>query len=423
MTGDEFPPQLLDPHETLVVELTPAGRGAVAVVLAAGPDATRAVDQCFMAVRGRPLADAPNGRILLGRWGGPDGEELVVCRRDERHVEIHCHGGMAAVASVISQLERQGCRRILWQEWLRRTSADPIRTAAQIALSQAPTARTATILLDQYHGALATAIRAASEAISAGEWQRAGEVINAVLAHRDVGAHLTTPWQVVLAGPPNVGKSSLMNSLAGYERAIVSPLHGTTRDVVTTLTAIDGWPVRLSDTAGLRTPQDAIESAGVALATEAIARADMVLLVHDATCSTAIDEPASETTAAANEGTLSCLPERTHLIHVWNKIDLVANPWRSVLASEIRAGSPSERHGEKVVFTSAITGAGIAQLVNAISQAIVSVAPAAGDAVPFSTEQVAALAAASTAIASRNARAACRVLNSLLKKGTGSRNT
>jgi tRNA modification GTPase len=321
---------------------------------------------------------------------------------------------MAAVASVISQLERQGCRRILWQEWLRRTSADPIRTAAQIALSQAPTARTATILLDQYHGALATAIRAASEAISAGEWQRAGEVINAVLAHRDVGAHLTTPWQVVLAGPPNVGKSSLMNSLAGYERAIVSPLHGTTRDIVTTLTAFDGWPVRLSDTAGLRTPQDAIESAGVALATEAIARADLVLLVHDATRSTAIDEPASETTAAADEGTLSCLPETTHLIHVWNKIDLVADPRRSVLASEIRAGSASKRRGEKIVFTSAITGDGIAQLVNAISQAIVSVAPAAGDAVPFSTEQVAALAAASTAIASRNAGAACRVLDPLL---------
>ena len=83
-------------------------------------------------------------------------------------------------------------------------------------------------------------------------------------------------------GAPNVGKSSLINALAGYERAIVSAMPGTTRDVVTVTTAIDGWPVQLSDTAGFRDTQDELESAGIELATLALSRAEVVMYVHDA---------------------------------------------------------------------------------------------------------------------------------------------
>ena len=83
-------------------------------------------------------------------------------------------------------------------------------------------------------------------------------------------------------GAPNVGKSSLINALAGYERAIVSPTPGTTRDVVTVTTAIDGWPVQLSDTAGFRETQDELESAGIELATTTLSRAELAIFVHDA---------------------------------------------------------------------------------------------------------------------------------------------
>ena len=72
------------------------------------------------------------------------------------------------------------------------------------------------------------------------------------VAARSVGLRLVSGWRVVLAGRPNVGKSRLLNALAGYERAIVDPTPGTTRDVVTVRTALDGWPVELADTAGLR---------------------------------------------------------------------------------------------------------------------------------------------------------------------------
>ncbi len=89
--------------------------------------------------------------------------------------------------------------------------------------------------------------------------------LDAVLRWTDLGTHLATPWRVVLAGAPNVGKSSLINALLGYGRAIVFDQPGTTRDVVTADAAIEGWPITLADTAGLHDASDATESAGIAL--------------------------------------------------------------------------------------------------------------------------------------------------------------
>ena len=87
---------------------------------------------------------------------------------------------------------------------------------------------------------------------------------------------------MVIAGPPNVGKSSLINALLGFQRAIVFDLPGTTRDVVTAVTALDGWPVELSDTAGLRSSDDPLELAGIEQAHRQAAAADCLLLVFDA---------------------------------------------------------------------------------------------------------------------------------------------
>src|SRR4029453_3197945 len=100
--------------------------------------------------------------------------------------------------------------------------------------------------------ALGGAVRQVVAEITREDWSDAVELLGAVLEFAELGQHLTAPWRVVLAGPPNVGKSSLINALAGYQRTIVSHVPGTTRDVVTTTTAIDGWPVELADTAGLR---------------------------------------------------------------------------------------------------------------------------------------------------------------------------
>ena len=377
---------------TYVVELTPVGRGAVAVVLVAGPDAVRAVDNHFTPAGKLSIPAAPVGRILFGRWRA-SGEELVVCRRAEDRVEVHCHGGVAAVRAVTDSLQAEGCSPVPWREWIRQDPAlvgDKITCDAQIALADAVTMRTAGILLDQLNGALSAAIREGLAAVAAENWPQAATLIGALLERHDVGLHLTTPWRVVLAGPPNVGKSSLINALAGYERAIVSPIPGTTRDVVTLTTAIEGWPVVLADTAGLRASDDELESAGVELAQSALASADLAILVCDAM--------ASEVDGAQWKS----LPLRT--IEVRNKIDLLSES----------GGVEDDPARGSMIAVSALTGEGIAALAAAIGAALVPRPPAAGAAVPFTPAQYEVLVAAREAIERRHVATANEALLSLL---------
>ena len=142
---------------TFVVQLTPPGRGGVAVVLVAGPFAVPAVDSPFSAANGRPLDEQTIGRIVFGHWGvsneGP-GEELVVCLRAPDRVEVHPHGGVASVRAVLEDLVDAGCTHLDWKAWVAHDEPDPIFAAARIALADAPTERTAAILLDQWQGRL-----------------------------------------------------------------------------------------------------------------------------------------------------------------------------------------------------------------------------------------------------------------------------
>jgi tRNA modification GTPase len=363
---------------TVVVELTPTGRGAVAVVLVAGPRALTAVRQIFVPNTAWCESGPTVGRISLGRWGSEQGEELVVCRRETSQFEIHCHGGPAAVDGVINRLVSAGCRREGWREWLASQATtdsiearDPSMVAASIALSEATTARTAGILLEQLNGAMARTVEDVRAAISRNELDRAAELVDSVLRFREVGLHLTTPWRVVIAGPPNVGKSSLLNAIAGYQRAIVSPMPGTTRDVVTINTAIDGWPVHIVDTAGLRETQDELESAGVALAGAAIDSADLILAVSDA----------SQSMIAADFISWELLPTQ-RVLSVANKCDLV----------------PSPPPTPNTYYVSALTGQGIATLIAAIGRTLVPTAPPANAAIAFTPEQVAGLEVARAAI-------------------------
>jgi len=143
---------------------------------------------------------------------------------------------------------------------------------------------------------------------------------------------------VVLVGQPNVGKSSLLNRLAGEDLAIVTEVPGTTRDVIRQVIDLDGIPVRILDTAGLRAPTDVVESLGIARTWEAIARGDLVVLI--------IDVQGGETKEDAT--ILERLPAELPCIKVMNKVDLAPETPRV------------ERVGETItVWVSAKTGAGI----------------------------------------------------------------
>ena len=143
--------------------------------------------------------------------------------------------------------------------------------------------------------------------------------VDAVLARARQGALLREGISVVLAGQPNVGKSSLLNALAGAELAIVTPIAGTTRDKVSQTIQIEGVPVHVTDTAGLREAQDEIERIGVARSWAEIEAADVVLFMHDLTRLGQHDYDAGESVIA---GRLPAAHEASgRLLHVYNKAD------------------------------------------------------------------------------------------------------
>lgn len=137
------------------------------------------------------------------------------------------------------------------------------------------------------------------------------------------GALLREGIQVVIAGQPNAGKSSLLNALAEKELAIVTPIAGTTRDKVTEAIQIEGVPLHIVDTAGLRDPQaadvDTVEQIGIARAWDAIAQADAVLFVHDLTRLHQADYTAADAQIAAQ------LPAHVPVLHIGNKADIAQN--------------------------------------------------------------------------------------------------
>jgi tRNA modification GTPase len=163
------------------------------------------------------------------------------------------------------------------------------------------------------------------------------------------GSLLREGVHIVLAGQPNVGKSSLLNRLAGEEIAIVTDTPGTTRDAIRQSIEIGGVPAHIIDTAGLRSSDDAVEKIGVERAWTAIEKADLVLLLLDST--------RGET--AEDLAILKRLPSRLPCLHVMNKIDLLGRPPEKETSA-----------GKTVIWLSAKTGVGIDLLRNALLKAV-----------------------------------------------------
>ena len=363
--------------EGRVSVLTPAGRGAIAVVAAEGLAAAAAADLHFEAANRRPFHQQQIGRIVFGHWraAGDHREEVIACRQSAGQFELHCHGGVAAAARIVAALVEAGCRATTWQEWRRDGGECPIAAQADVALAAATTRRTAAILLDQRHGALAAALRAAASEMLRGDRAAARARLAELLRWSSLGRRLAEPWRVAIAGRPNVGKSSLLNAMVGYQRAIVFDQPGTTRDVLTADTAIDGWPVRLSDSAGIRESTDPLEAEGVSRAKAQLTQVDLVLWVLDAT-DIDMARPTAASAALMRDagGQANDLPKARALVTALNKVDRVA----------LRPDLP-------LLGVSALTGEGLDQLLAAIAQKLVPELPPAGAAIPFTSGQVASI--------------------------------
>ncbi len=354
---------------TIAAVATPPGRGAISMVRVSGAGALAAVgalgvDAARLGPRKAVLAALRRGGTALDQalvtwFPGPrsyTGEDVV---------EIACHGNPVVVAGVMEALLEAGVRAAGPGEFTRRafengrldlTQAEAV--AELIAARSDAAARSALALAS---GALRRRIDAMREVLlgtlahleawidfpeeditpdsAAGMRAALGGQLGAVdelLATADAGRVLREGLRTVLAGRPNAGKSSLLNALLGRDRAIVAPEPGTTRDTVEEWVAVEGVPLHLIDTAGIRDDGlGVVERAGVERSRQALAAADLVLHVFDGS------QPwgAEESRLAAE-----CPGERT--IRVANKSDL---PWAG--------GAP-----EGVVRVSAVTGAGLAAL-------------------------------------------------------------
>jgi len=159
------------------------------------------------------------------------------------------------------------------------------------------------------------------KADAAGQLARLQQAVQVVLQKASQGALLREGITVVIAGQPNAGKSSLLNALAGAELAIVTPIAGTTRDKVQQTIQIEGVPIHVVDTAGLRPSDDAVEQIGIARAWEAIEGADAVLFLHDLVRADATEYIAAD--AVITRAIAEKLSDGVPVIDVWNKADAV----------------------------------------------------------------------------------------------------
>jgi len=349
--------------------LTPPGEGGIGVIQLSGAGSHEIVRSLF---RGRRPADfASTDRLHYGHLVKNDEllDEVLVAVTDASPggptFEINCHGGIVAVERVMAALEALGARRV--ERAPSDDHLDAIQYEAAQALPRALSRQAVRLLLEQYGGALSRELAAAARLAP----REAGTVIQGLLATARLGIALCAPRRVVIAGSPNVGKSTLFNALLGDARAIVTDVPGTTRDFISEFIVLSGVPFEIVDTAGLRQTDHIVEREGVRLTREQVACADVVLLVIDA--SAPHEEDLSDVRRlAAREGAV--------LLVVANKIDLVA-------------GNPELlRFADSSV--SAATGEGIAALEKRIVAATVGNDRYSGGPAVFTERQRRALSAA-----------------------------
>jgi len=355
----------MPPSEPTCCLLTNSGRGAVAVVGIAGPidRLTQVVDPLFKPVGSRSfqtLVQQTEQVIFYGQWKST-AEDLVVVKT-KFGVEIHCHGGDAASAAIVDDLVHSGCESVQQQAW-RLLHCDRWQAETETAICAATTTRTAGLLLKALQNQT-TALAELSAKIAGQQIPAAVADIEHALSWADFGISLTTPRSVVFCGHPNVGKSSLVNAIAGFQRAIVNSQAGTTRDVLSQSTAIDGWPIELKDTAGLRVSEDRVEALGIEKAKQEIARSQIRCLVFSC----------EDNDLTVHRELLQSLNPQ---LVVFNKSDLVPN---SQVPTELDfAGS--------VLVVSATDQAGLKSLVSQIADVLAPKLPADKDWFPVSTWQ------------------------------------
>jgi tRNA modification GTPase len=404
--------------DTIAALATPAGRGALAVIRLSGPDAYAIASHVVSPWRTEPriarlatLRDPASGKVIdhpvVTVYAAPrsyTGEDLV---------ELSVHGGELVPVLALGALLAAGAREALPGEFTRRAVAngkmDVLQAEGVGDLIDAQSRAMHDAAIGQLEGSLSRRIATLRDAVIGLESRIAYDIdfpeeddgpipververgirelldaLDALLATAATGEMLRRGALVVIAGAPNAGKSSLFNAILGSTRAIVTDIPGTTRDAIEAVADIGSWPVRLVDTAGLRETGDVVERLGIEVSERYLADADAVLACGES------DESLAFTAARARS--LTAAP----VVMVRTKADLVADSYENAPVIATGGGSPegygagqlvansyylSRRttdapsrladgggaHGVPVAV-SAVTGAGLGELADALSR-------------------------------------------------------
>ena len=375
--------------DTIAAIATGHSPTAIGIVRLSGEGCFALCDKVFRAANGRPFSEQPSHKMAFGEM--LDGQGRVIDQglavrfpgphsyTGEDSAEFHCHGSPVVLRELLDALFAAGARQAKAGEFTQRAflngRLDLTQAEAVIDLIDAETAAAARNAAAQLDGGLRRVLEPiqdsllditsrfyavvdypdediedvkpeqVAEALSSAEKQ-----LSSLLATCQRGKVLKSGVRTAIVGRPNAGKSSLLNALAGYERAIVTDIPGTTRDTVEESVLCGGVLLRLIDTAGIRDTEDVVEQKGVERSRKALESADLVLAVVDSSVPLT-DEDLEVLRLAA---------ENPRWIAVFSKCDL----WDTKAHSVGIIGSPAPAAS---VTLSSVTGEGLGDLENAVA--------------------------------------------------------
>jgi len=308
--------------DTIAAISTPLGEGGIGIVRLSGKDAIRMADALFRSPKHPSLSHLQSSRIIYGQIVDPSGaamvDEVLVSVMRSPHsytrediVEINCHGGMTPLRRTIELVLQQGARLADPGEFTKRAfmngRIDLSQAEAVLDLIRSKTDDSSRIAVEQLQGGLSERITALRDQLTEvcahveaeidfpedeiepasrhsilESMKGIGRELQALLKTYDEARFFREGLSTAIVGKPNVGKSSLLNALLKKDRAIVTEIPGTTRDVIEEYLNIKGLPLRIMDTAGIRAVEDIAEKEGVRRSLQSIENADLVLAVFDA---------------------------------------------------------------------------------------------------------------------------------------------
>lgn len=333
-----------------ITRLTPPGTAAIAALELRGLALWPVLRLALRRPNGKALPeDLVQGDSYLTRVEELGEEVVLVCRATDpvQVVELHSHGGEQVIRWLVEHFQSHGL-------------TETVHEVHQLSVARAETLRIAKILLDQSTGVFRAKIESLLSALDQLRWNELDYALQRMKLLIPAAEHLMKPFQLAIVGAPNVGKSSLVNALLGYQRSVVAPAPGTTRDTVTARLSLDGWMFDITDTAGLREAFDPLEVEGIERAKELLNGIDLCLWILDST-----DHPYGPTARLVDRVKLS----RESLLFVLNKCD--------------RSATWDIREIPQAVRVSATTGMGIRNLCERIVSRLLPAQPVPGEAVPL----------------------------------------